>query len=273
MDNRVNTVAALANAAAYKEDAQKRNYIDGAPHIKHAALRKLYGKLVVDVFDIGRRISSCPKMLDLGAGEGSATLPFLELGAEVTAVDISESQLAELKKKCNKYGDRLKVYCDDIFKMLESSDNTYDIIVVNSFLHHIPQYLDLIKLIITRLNPRGVFFSFQDPLRFDTVGKAQMLFCDIAYLSWRLFKGDVFAGLMRRFRRARGIYLEDSMHDNVEYHSTRNGNDQVAMKKLFEENDFDCQIIKYFSTQNGFFQPVGTHLGVKNVFASIARKK
>ena len=98
MDNRINRIAALANISAYDEEGTK-NYIDGAPHIKHAALRKFYGKLVVQVFDRAKQHIKTPRVLDLGAGEGSVTLPFLELGAKVVAIDISHSQLDALKKK------------------------------------------------------------------------------------------------------------------------------------------------------------------------------
>lgn len=118
----------------------------------------------------------------------------------------------------------------------------------------------------------GQFFSFQDPLRYDTVGKSTMMFSTLAYLSWRLLKGDVAGGLKRRLRRRRGIYLEDSMHDNAEYHVTRNGVDQDAIYELFKELGFDCSILRYFSTQSPFFQPKGAALGVKNTFAVIARR-
>lgn len=85
MDERINRIGALVNASAYDAEATKK-YIDGAPHIKHASLRKLYGKLVLQVFDNAKKHKINPIVLDLGAGEGSVTLPFLELGAKVVAV-------------------------------------------------------------------------------------------------------------------------------------------------------------------------------------------
>ena len=50
MDTRINQIAALANVSAYNEEAT-REYIDGAPHIKHKSLRTLYSKLLVQSFD------------------------------------------------------------------------------------------------------------------------------------------------------------------------------------------------------------------------------
>ncbi len=271
MDKRINQVAALANITTYDEEKTKE-YVDGAPHIKHASLRELYGSLIVQIFDNAKKNTDIPKILDLGAGEGSVTLPFLELGAKVVAVDISKSQLDALKIKCKQYGDRLEVRNEDINSTLQNKNEKYDIIAANSFLHHIPDYLSLIKDVTTQLNPGGQFFSFQDPIRYDSLGNVTSLFSLLALFSWRIFKGDVIGGIKRRIRRSRGIYLEDSFHDNAEYHVTRNGVDQDAIDKLLKELGFDCTIISYFSTQSRLFQPIGDVLGVKNTFAAIAKK-
>lgn len=273
MDERVNKIAALANISAYDEKDTK-DYIDGAPHIKHTPLRFLYGKLAVLIFDKAKMYSEVPRVLDLGAGEGSVTLTFLELGARVVAIDISKNQLDTLVKKCEGYGDMLEIRCQDIndaFK-IQYKDERYDIIAVNSFLHHVPDYIGMIRKSIPMLNPKGQFFSFQDPLRYDSLGKPARLFSTSAYFYWRLFQGDILGGLKRRIRRSRGIYLEDSIYDNAEYHVTRNGVDQDAICDLFDENGFVCDIVTYFSTQSRVFQPLGTWLGVKNTFAIRAQK-
>jgi SAM-dependent methyltransferase len=272
VDDRINRIAALANVSVYDAEAT-REYIDGAPHLKHAALRKLYGELVVQVFDGARKHTKIPEVLDLGAGEGAATLPFLELGAKVVAVDISNSQLATLKEKCKQFGDMLEVRCGDINDILKDKSKKYDIIVVNSFLHHVPDYLGMIGEAAAALNPQGQFFCFQDPLRYDTVGTFTMLFGKLAYFVWRVSRGDVIGGLKRRLRRARGIYLDDSVYDNAEYHVTRNGVDQIAICELLKERDIDCDIVSYFSTQSGFFRALGSVLGMKNTFAVVAKKR
>ncbi len=272
MDERISRIAALANVSAYDSEAT-RKYIDGAPHIKHAALRQLYSKLVTQIFDRAKKHTKTPKVLDLGAGEGSVTMPFLELGAKVVAVDISNSQLDTLKSKCEHFGDMLEVRCENINDTLRNKSEKYDIIVANSFLHHLPDYLWMIREAATVLNPHGQFFSFQDPLRYDSVGKATMMFSTLAYFWWRVFKGDVIGGLRRRIRRARGIYLEDSVHDSTEYHVTRSGVDQGAIRGLFNELGFYCNIVSYFSTQSRFFQPIGTALSMKNTFAVVAHQR
>jgi len=272
MDERINRIAALANVSSYDAEETKK-YTHKAPHIRHAALRKLYGKLVVRVFDSAKKHTKIPKVLDLGAGEGSGTLPFLDLGAKVAAVDISSSQLDALKKKCQHFGDMLEVRCEDINNTLKDKSRKYDIVIVNSFLHHVPDYLGMIREAATILNPHGQFFCFQDPLRYDKVRKFTMLFTRLGYLSWRIFRGDVIGGLKRRLRRARGIYLEDSVYDNTDYHVVRNGVDQYAIYGLFKEQDIDCDNVSYVSSQSRFVQTLGSVLGMKNMFAIVAQKR
>ena len=272
MNDRINRIASVANLALY-DDAATREYVDGAPHIKHASLRSLYGSLVTEVFDAAAgKKGDAPDVLDSGAGEGSVTLPFLELGARVTAVDIAEAQLRKLKERCSQQSGRLHVVCEDVNSFLRGTDRTYDIVVANSFLHHVPDYLGLIRLAAARVAVGGTFFSFQDPMRYDTVGGLSTVYEKWAYLWWRLFRGDVIGGLVRRFRRARGIYHEDSVHDNTEYHGTRNGVDQNAIAGLFQELGFECRIVRYYSTQSPFYQMIGERLRLKNTFAVIATR-
>ena len=232
MDRKVNRVAALANISAYDEEGTK-SYVDGAPHIKHASLRSMYAGLVVRVFEEAQQHTPVPRVLDLGAGEGSVTLPFLDLGARVTAVDISESQLEVLRTKCAQFGDRLEIRCEDINDTLQRPGEQYDIIVVNSFLHHVPDYVGMLDRAIDRLTPHGQVFSFQDPLRYDSLDRMSLVVSRIAYFSWRIFKGDVLGGIMRQLRRNRGVFVEDSVHDNAEYHVVRNGVDQEALTTLY----------------------------------------
>ena len=60
--------------------------------------------------------------------------------------------------------------------------------------------------------------------------------------------------------------------DNAEYHILRSGVDQQAIVDLLETQGFDCELIRYFSTQSRVFQPIGATLGVVNTFAVIARR-
>jgi SAM-dependent methyltransferase len=267
-------VVAAGNRAFY-DRATAREYIDGAPHIKHASLKRLYAKLILDLFNHARTRRPVPRILDLGAGEGSVTLPFLELGARVTAVDISRRQLDDLLKRAKHHADRLTVRCEDVVAMTAAGNgeaDPYDIIVANSFLHHIPDYLSLIRNLMGRLAPNGQFFSFQDPMRTDSIGRGTRLFSLAAYGTWRFCKSDVWGGLRRRLRRSKGIYIAGDPHDETEYHAVRSGVDQEAIDSLFRQQGYLCRVVRYFSTQSRLWQPAGALLNLENTFAIIARK-
>jgi len=263
--------AAAANEAFFN-GALVQKYKETVPHLKYASLRRLFAELAADVFAHARKHSEVPTVLDLGAGEGSATLPFLELGARVVAVDVSASQLAELERKCSPYKDRLRVRQGDINNVLRI-DEHYDILVITSCLHHIPDYISLIAAGVNALSETGQFFSFQDPIRYDTMSTFSNWFSKGAYFSWRAFQGDFFGGVFRTLRRARGVYLPECPDDNVEYHVVRNGVDQDKIAELLSARGFDCRIIRYFSTQGSLFQPLGSALGVENTFSIIARRR
>jgi len=121
-------------------------------------------------------------------------------------------------------------------------------------------------------SPVGAILLLSRPLRYNSIGKPTLMFSTLAYFSWRVLKGDVLGGFKRRLRRRRGIYLEDSMHDNADYHVTRNGVDQDAICRLFEERGFDYNTVRYFSTQSRLFQRMGSALGLRNTFAVVAQR-
>jgi len=270
MDNRVDEVAALANAVMYDSTTVSK-YIDMAPHIRHPSLRNLYAELVVRVFDGACENCDVPRILDLGDGEGSATLPLLKLGARVTAIDISQGMIDALMAKCADHKERLEAHCQDVLEAIESfkhDNRCFDIVIASSFLHHIPDYLELIERACTIISPRGQFLSFQDPLRYDSLGR----FTRFAHDSWRLLQGDVIGGIKRRLRRNKGTFL-DIPEDNTEYHYLRGGVDQDAIMELFKELGFDCDIICYFSTDGAAWQHLGDFLGMENNFAVVARKR
>lgn len=272
MHSELHKLVAAANISLFDADGAK-HYCSGAPHIKHRTIAIFHRELVHQIYQYAVAYAGTPNVLDLGAGEGSVTLPFLELGARVTALDISAYQLEGLRKKCARFTDQLDIRCEDVREVIQAREQFYDVIVANGFLHHVPDYLDMIREAIRLLEPCGQFFSFQDPLRYDSMGKFDMFVSELAYSTWRIFQPDVIGGLQRRLRRARGIYESNSSFTNADYHVIRNGVDQDAITKLFEVEGFDCTIIRYFSTQSRVFQRLGSALGLKNTFAAIARRR
>jgi len=259
-----------ANRRLYDE-VGAHNYVNAAPHLKHRRILELHISLIESVYSAALQNGKQVRVLDLGAGEGSCTYMFLRMGARVTAVDISEYQLKHLHELCEPFSHNLELRHEDVWDALIHLGH-YDVVVANSFLHHVPDYLELIRRILTHIEARGQFFSFQDPLRYDTISKASYMISSMSYFAWRIFQGNLWQGLRTRIRRLRGVYVVGSKEDDAEYHVTRNGVDQSAICSLLESNGFDCELIPYFSTQSATFQTLGSRLGLPNTFALIGRR-
>ncbi len=266
-------IAVLANVIVF-EGVDAAKYIEGAPHLKHESLRRLYGSLVLRLFDGVQNQQTEVRVLDLGAGEGTATLPFLKLGARVTAVDLSRSQLTVLQERASAHRDRLDTRCGDVLEIvgeLETTGARFDIVVANSFLHHIPDYVSLTKRVAGLLSVPGTLLTFQDPLRYDTLRRSERLFSTVSYVAWRLQQGDILRGTGRRLRRMRGEY-RDVPEDNAEYHIVRAGVDQEALVAGLRDAGLSVEIVSYFSTQSSIGQRLGEALRMRNTFSLIAKQ-
>ena len=72
------------------------------------------------------------RVLDLCAAPGGKTAQLLDMGALVTAVDISESRLNRLKENIDrlKLGNNLKIICSDVLDL--QSDEKFDVVLLDA---------------------------------------------------------------------------------------------------------------------------------------------
>ena len=268
----IGDLAALANRAAYDTTTPAAE-IEGSPHRRHAVVRARYARLAAEVFARARSFTPVPHVLDLGAGDGAVTRTFLELGARVTAADVSAHQLAVLAERNHDFADRLAVATGDAAATLDAlrRDGTrFDIVTAVSFLHHIPNYLPIVEAAVDLLEPHGQLFVFQDPMRADTLTTRNAILARIAYAAWRIRRPDAAGGIRRYLRRRRGVWLDDCAADNVEYHELRGGVDQHAIVALLGGLGFETRVVYYFATQSPLWQRIGERLGARNKFALVA---
>ncbi len=104
------------------------------------------------------------KLLDIGCGTGLSTKLLIEskIGEKiehVTLLDTSVNMLKEATKKAKGWDipfDTVNGYLGDVVQ-------NFDIIMICSVLHHIPDLATFLKDVSNRLNPNGVLIHLQDP--------------------------------------------------------------------------------------------------------------
>lgn len=266
-----NHSVSLSNKITY-EKTPPHAYLAGASHIKCPWIRSLLYETAVKIIKDIKAFNPEPMVLDLGAGEGSTSKIWLELGARVTAVDISGNNLNQMKEVCKGYENKLETICSDVFEFLEKDfEKKYDLVTTISFLHHIKDYLSLIQKVIPFIKPSGYFFSFEDPSYHPTLDFYSFFLSQLFYYCWRITQGDIIGGFYRKMRRL-FVGYKDDVYDNTEYHAIRSGVDQESILNLLKNHGFSCSIGYYFSNQSPVLQSLGTKLKIRNHFFIIAKR-
>ena len=251
--------ARRANIASYAT----RDVLHGSPHLNHASVWAIYQRLVNRALSA---VGAHPRVLDLGAGEGTASRLWVEAGASLTAVDSSGEQLRRLKER---HPDVVVVEADAL-EYLKGQAGRFDIVSHVSMLHHIPDYLSLLRASANAVAQGGALLTFQDPLRYDRLPRGHFAAAQAMYIPWRLTEGRVLVGIGNRIRRARGIYLEDNQDDQEEYHLHRNGVDSDAILAQLRADFAQTEVEIYFSSQARWAQWLGERIRIRSTFGVLA---
>lgn len=242
------------------------DYVVGSPHLRHAELRERINTQIRNaVADVLRRQPEC-RVLEVGAGHGSFTDVVVDAKGAAVLTEMSKPSFDYLSRK---FADvpEVTVLLDPDGNEPFRCDARFDLILLISVIHHIPDYIDTItRLCDEVLNEQGSILSFQDPLWFPRQSRWSRLTSSVLYLAWRLSQGEFRRGLQTRLRRTTGNFDESNPSDMVEYHAVRQGVDDQALYDLlaqrFERVDFD----RYFSTQSPVFQKFGSKFLPDNTF-------
>ena len=104
-----------------------------------------------------------PRILDVCCGQGFLGEYFQEkLGAIVTFADLSSQQLSLLKTRLNAADRSSQVFQADLLD-LPFSDESFDLVVGNSFLHHLPDVPGALQEIRRVLKSSGNLIFFHEP--------------------------------------------------------------------------------------------------------------
>ena len=261
--------ALRANIEAYGR-FDEHAYINGAPHLKHRSIAHAYTALVATAIERTGTDPHTLQVLELGAGNGLASTAWFERGAQLTAVDASESMLDDFKAKASEYGLTPNTVVADVLEYLDSTQGLFNVVTHVSMLHHIPDYLELLKRSVAHVNPGGCLLTFQDPLRYDRMPFGHHLIDRGSYFVWRLGQGNLKRGARTRWRRLRGVYSTTETVDFDEYHVVRNGVDSAAVVSLLKPSFEKVDMIKYWSTYDRSLQWMGERVGLMSSFGILA---
>jgi 2-polyprenyl-3-methyl-5-hydroxy-6-metoxy-1,4-benzoquinol methylase len=116
--------------------------------------------------DIINKFDKDCKILDIGCGTGNLTIKLLERGYKnIICLDISKEMIRELKKKVKKYNHNTIVVVSDLDAFLIGRNGSkFDIILVSSVLHHLPNYIDSLKHLKEALREDGCIYITYEPL-------------------------------------------------------------------------------------------------------------
>ncbi len=249
---------------------EHQEYLDGSPHLKHHRLNASLIALIFDAVDRSTEAGLPPQVLEIGGGDGSLTAPLLAGGLEVTSTEMSAVSVATMEGRFRR-NDRFRAILDPDGSLGVLGDARFSSVLFGSVLHHIPDYLGAIAdVVATHLRPGGSLVTVQDPLWYPRLSNAVRRSTTAAYLSWRIFQGDLARGARTRLRRATSGLSEDEVGDAVEYHVVRDGVDEEAVAELLGRTFERVETRRYWSTQGGVQQRLGEAAGIANTFAVAA---
>jgi len=104
------------------------------------------------------RTSSKPMtVLDYGCGSGNLTRHLIELGINTVSADVSEGFLNLIERKFfqTRLSKALKVNGSDLSNV---QSGRFDLVATYSVLHHVPDYLHIVKEMCRVLKPDGVIY-------------------------------------------------------------------------------------------------------------------
>jgi hypothetical protein len=209
-------------------------------------------------------------VLELGAGSGLASTHWFANRVQLTAVDSSETMLSALAAKASGYEVNLNNVIADATDFLASTDAKFDIVTHVSMLHHVPDYLSLLRLSTECVSAGGCLLTFQDPIRYRSLPFRDRLIDRGSYFAWRLGQGNFKRGVKTRWRRLRGVYSPAEVVDFDEYHVVREGVDGDAIVAQLRESFANVRMVTYWSTYSRQLQAFGERLRLVSSFGILA---
>lgn len=156
---------------------------------------------VIPYIEKSVRLQKGVKVLEIGCGEGGNLVPFIDLGCEVTGIDISANKIINAKEFLADYqkSNPATLICDDIYKQPDLG--IFDVIFLRDVIEHIPNQEKFMAFIKNFTKAETlVFFAF--PPWQNPFGGHQQI-CNSKFLShlpyFHLLTTPLFRSLLKAF--------------------------------------------------------------------------
>ena len=143
------------NIKAHDKTASRynRNHEEIFNDIEQGRLRRALEEVIEAVKSNGKGL----KALDVGCGSGNLTRHLIDLGVHTVSADVSEGFLKLVERRFSGTGlcETLKLNGRDLANI---EDQTFDMAAAYSVLHHVPDFLHLVKEMCRVLKVGGVIY-------------------------------------------------------------------------------------------------------------------
>ena len=192
---------AEANRTFYSLNAQQYDATENCVS-DHRIQSSLESDLDRVISFVGKPASQI-RALDACGGSGNISLKLLKRGVKVKLADISPDLQEIFRAKCSERGLVPETVCSEIASFLAQTEETFDLVVFSSALHHLENISEVLALVFKRLNPGGIVFTTFDPTRRDRISAVSKMLCRAEYYFFKAIcqTGDLPKAVARRTRR------------------------------------------------------------------------
>ena len=184
---------------------QKRHKNRKQYHLEQGITTKQYViPYIQEVFPINSNL----RVLEIGCGEGGNLSPFIELGCEVTGVDLNKKQIENAKRFINEHSPDAKINLlnNNIYDLDASSIGEFDLVMLRDVIEHIPNQTKFLKHLKSFLKPKSVVFFGFPPWYMPFGGHQQV--CKSPFLSklpyFHLLPNSLYILLLKIFGESKG---------------------------------------------------------------------
>ena len=252
-------------------DASAPLYDISHPNLTHLYERRLLRQDLATVEQLlGDR--QTVRAVDMGAGTGRLALEFTRRGWDTIAVDNSREMLRIAHDKHQRLPEagrgRLELVYEGAEQFLAGAEGEFDLFGFSSVLHHLPHWLEVVKLCAQRLAPGGCIYITQEPMPADVERKTPAM--KVVQVLDEIVRGpqqvyrQVYCAVTGHPKARAGVLVDYHIRDGLDFDAMEAALEArgVDRRRFTRYKDRKTALVAYldtalFRTPNWFFRYIG----------------